>query len=498
MKWYSFLSAFLLGICIPKICISGPDLDISPLNSGFEVLRRIQSRGRVLYPVQHFPQNLEHMRPFLKKADLTEYDQYRLDGLYPFNNHSLVQWRDTVRQHGFNLSPIAFGSFLDTTNTNVLGGIGLRVFGDIQPGLVFFSRGGVFTETSSEAQYSHQFDPDYGESCSVEKGSGDSLLTSRTCAQFEYYLLAQLPWLDLKVGRDHLHMGPGYFSSLTASRNTPPYYFAEARIDFADWLYVDNYFLKMTDTDHSVLKYAHIHRFEFRPAPSLSIAFQDAVIYQQRDLDPAYLIPLVPLAFAEDNAGGRDNDAMSVDFMYTALSYVSFWGEVFIDDLLGPGTFFDDFWENRWAVLGGFQAVAPWEYLDADIVVEYSRVEPWTYNGREPYTSFRHYNVPSASKLGPDSWSLDIQASYRPIKVLQIRERVEWNVKGTQNGAVLGRIHQDTDETTKEFLKGNALRVATLCHEISGYWNPYLNIRVFLKNVLDGDNEMGAEFQAEW
>jgi hypothetical protein len=443
---------------------------------------------------------------YIKEKQLSPYDAWYLNHRHPFGDRPLVDLTDSSRQHSFLLSPLAGAGyhhsfFPDSAYISAIGGVGLRVRGEIKSHVTFYSRGLVFTEKTDKEQFTHQFDPDQGETCAVEKGANDSLLDTRTCARFEYYLFIDLPWLEIKLGRDRLHMGPGYFSSLTANRETPPYYLIEARIDFSDWLFMDNYFLKMTDTEHDVRKYQHIHRFEFKPLKSLSIAFQDAVIYQERDPDLKYVLPLTPLAFSEDNNGGRDNDAMSLDFLYTGLPFFSVWGETFIDDLLGPGTFFDDFWENRWAVLAGLQLVSPWPAADADVAVEYSRVEPWTYNGRQRYTSFKHFNVPSASKLGPDSRSIDVQVSYRPLPWLQIQERMQFNDKGTQRGAVLANIHDNaTDGTTKEFLKGDVNSSRIYTHSVSWFWSRYLLGELQWKHVRgDSDySELGAKLDFSW
>jgi hypothetical protein len=165
-----------------------------------------------------------------------------------------------------------------------------------------------------------------------------------------------------------------------AGSDTPPFYLLEARIDFAPWLSVDNFLLKMTDTDHDIRKFANLHRYEFKPKPWLEIAFQDIVIYQDRDPDWAYALPLVPFTFSEANNGGRDNAALGFDFLCTKIKGFSFWGEIFIDDLVGPATFLSDFWENRWAGLAGFQWVSPWDAADLDLILDYGHVEPWTYN----------------------------------------------------------------------------------------------------------------------
>lgn len=437
----------------------------------------------------------------------TPYDAGLLDAEFPGRGEALVDWQDAARGNRLRLSPEIHAGFsardhdeADSGGASWLGGVGLVAGGRLLDRLTWYTRGRVFTEKAETARFAHQFDPDFGETYSVEKGAGDSLLDMRTYNRFESYVLLDLPWLVLKAGRDRVHMGPGYFTSLMAGRDTPPYWLLEARIDFAPWLTLDNYLLKMTDSDHDALKYANLHRFEARPARWLTVAFQDIVIYEGRDPDWAYALPLVPLTFAEANGGGRDNAAMGFDFLCAALPGFSFWGELFLDDLLGPGAFFDDFWENRWAVLAGFQAVSPWEAVDADLVVEFGRVEPWTYNGRKAHTSFRHFNVPSASKLGPDSRTLDVQVAWRPFRRLELRSRAEWNEKGLGRQATLGTIHDDAqDGTSKDFLSGPTEYRSRYTQEARLVWSRRLQGRLFLESVTEtGALAAGAEGTVRW
>ncbi len=486
----SFFLLIFMVFCLAH-SIYATNLDISAHDPIYPILRRAQTKSSVLFFSQNFPQTKSGLNAVLKKGDLSFYDRYYLHNRYPLAASPLVKYAGKHTDNVLYLSPLVRTSFYDTSKTGVIGALGLRAYGDVGPYLTFFTQGEVFTEWTDEDQFSHQFDPDYGETCSVEKGPNDDLLSSRTCNRFTYYLRLDLDWIHLKVGRDNIHMGPGYFSSLTAQKQTAPYYLVEMRIPFSEWLYLDNYFLKMTDSDHDVRKFAHIHRFEFKPFQFFSVAFQDVVIYQDRNIDLAYALPLIPLAFSEDNTGGRDNDAMALDVMYTGLPLTSVWAEVFIDDLLGPGTFFDDFWENRWSVLFGFQVVSPLSWLDMDMTFEYSRVEPWTYNGRQSYTSFRHFNRPSASKLGPDSRSFDIQFMYRPTKFIELGHRLEINDKGTEPSSKLGQIHSDDDHGTKKsFLKGKRLRERISIFSLTGFWRQHVLVDTYFTF-----NWMEEEFQ---
>ena len=417
-----------------------------------------------------------------------------------------MQWTDSTRGHSLYVSPaLELGwhgaSQADSNDGTRLAGFGGTLYGSLAPHLSFYSHALIYTEFADEARFSNQFTPEFGETYAVEKGANDSLLDKRTFNRFESYLLAEFPWLTLKLGRDRVHMGPGYFSSLMATRDTPPYYLMEARIDFAPWLTLDNYLLRMTDTQYEIQKYANLHRFEFKPTPSLSLAFQDIVIYQDRDPDWRYLLPLVPLTFTESDMGGPDNAAMGFDFLYAGIRNFSFWGELFIDDLMGPTAFFDDFWENRWAGLAGFQVTSPLPWFDADLVVEYSHVEPWTYNGRKPQTSFKQFNVPSASMLGPDSRTWDVQIAYRPWKWIEIKERIEFYDKGLGRPGTLGAIHDAAvDGLTKSWLGGAVSSQKTLAQSVRFLYGQYLSTQFdWAADFGDaGGNQFSSELRAAW
>jgi hypothetical protein len=234
---------------------------------------------------------------------------------------------------------------------------------------------------------------------------------------------------------------------------------------------------------------------------TLSLAFQDIVIYQDRDPDGRYFLPLAPLTFTESDMGGPDNSAMAFDFLYSGIRNVSVWGELFIDDLLGPSSFFDDFWENRWAGLAGFQVTSPLSWVDADLVVEYGHVEPWTYNGRQPQTSFKHFNVPSASKLGPDSRTWDLQLAYRPLRWLELTERLALYDKGWGRPGTLGAIHDDTlDGLTKEWLGGPVAKQRVWTQSAGIRYGQYLLAQAaWAVDLGDAEtNEVSVGLRAGW
>jgi hypothetical protein len=499
------LGGFLAGIALAAPA-DPPPLEIPSRDPAFADLRRIEARSGVLLPGQSFPQPIRPARAWLESRALTPWDSARLLARFPFATvGEAVRWDDSARGNLFLLSPLAeaageAGTAGDTSPDLGRMALGARIYGTVGGRLGWYTHALAYTEWADRELWSHQFDPENGETYSVEKGAGDVLLAMRTYNRFEYYLRYDQDWWSIKAGRDHLHAGPGYFSSLTATRETPPYYQAAAHIDFAPWLALDDIVLKMTDSSYDVQKYANLHRFTFRPSASVQFGYEDLVIYQDRDPDPAYLLPFVPLTFSEANSGGRDNASMAFDAVWAAPGGLMLWGQLFLDDLLGPTSIYDDFWENRWAGLAGFQWVLPSAWADADLVFEYSHVEPWTYNGRETHTSFKHYDVASASKLGPDSRSLDAQASWRFMRNWQARAHWEWDTKGTGRPGTLGTIHDNAiDGQTKEWLK-DARSTWRSTQEISWFFRRYAEARIWWTETWGSDNgrRFGAEMRTGW
>ena len=505
-------AAVLASPCLPDesprpIDPERPVLDLPADGAIIPVLRRAQTGAGLLLPRQALPQTDRAAAGFLAAALLTRADSAALLFAWPGLRQEWLRWSDGPGGHSLYVSPALdlgwHGETLpDSDDAGRLVGLGGMLYGRVGPRLSFYSRGMAYTEFTDKAQFTQQFSPEQGETYSVEKGVGDSLLKDRTYNRFECYVLAELPWgITLKAGRDRVHTGPGYFTSLMAARDTPPYWLAEARIDFAPWLSVDDQLLRMTDTRHDILKYANLHRFEMRPLRGLSLGFQDIVIYQDRDPDWRYALPLVPLTFTESDMGGPDNTGMGLDFMYAGLRNLSFWGELFIDDLMGPSSFYDDFWENRWAGLAGFQVTSPLPSVDADLVVEYGHVEPWTYNGRQAQTSFKHFNAPSASRLGPDSRTFDAQLSYRPWRWLELKERLDFTDKGQGRPGTLGTIHADSlDGQTKEWLGGPVAERRVWAQEAGFLYRQWLSARVgWAMDFGDAEsNQVSVAARAAW
>ena len=185
--WNRFRLVFLLSLFAEVWAgLEGrPSLDISAHDESNSTLRRIQTRTGAVYSTQVFPQNSANIDSYLKTHFLSPYDLSSLENSDPFLNNEIIQWNDSLRRNSFYLSPKALIGFQQSDEKDSIGsslhvGIGARISGKLGNRLTYFTEAKVFTEKTNRDQFGHQFSPDFGETYSVEKGSGDSLLNTRT------------------------------------------------------------------------------------------------------------------------------------------------------------------------------------------------------------------------------------------------------------------------------------------------------------------------------
>jgi hypothetical protein len=129
--------------------------------------------------------------------------------------------------------------------------------------------------------------------------------------------------------------------------------------------------------------------------------------------------------------------------------------------------FLDDFHPNRnpfkypgfgWAILGGSRIADPFGIDDTDIILEYARVEPWTYTHKgtrqDPPmpTAYKHFNEPLGHWIGPNADDLFAQMGWQISK--NIRADVSYN--RIRHGEIGGSIYDAPVDYSKEkkFLGG--------------------------------------------
>ena len=143
------------------------------------------------------------------------------------------------------------------------------------------------------------------------------------------------------------------------------------------------------------------HRIELQLGDRLNVGLHETVVYGGR-WDWAYLNPVMFLKGAEHANGDHDNAAMGLDFRLFLTRALSMYGEFLIDDITTTklGT---DWYGNKLAYQLGAFFVRPFNIVDTDVRLEYTRLSPWVYTHRYPIDSYTHYGDVLGHPLGPNS-----------------------------------------------------------------------------------------------
>lgn len=488
----------MIGLVLGLLVTSGagqasyPDkLDLPDQSQVRAALGRVSTRSGVPLPRQGWPLSGFEVRGFLDRviakdslaisradsADLADLIQGPLE---------LVRWTG----NGPSMLAVNVKAGGEWTATDSAqggnerkGSIGGRFYGMVGGELFYQTEASIFTRWSDEFRYWDRYALADGEPSGVpfDDPSEDNKYRSNTGARYTAWAQWSRDWITLKYGRDRVQHGPGEWTGLTTRLSTPPYQMLDARLFPFSWLSVQASVLEARAGEEAggisfpgdQRKWVHIHRFEFQPGWGLAIAFQNQVLYKDSGgVNPAYLLPLVPIFFSQDLSGNRDNSAMQFDASWSSPWSLRLWGGLLVDDLNSMTDIAGENWLNRWSVLCGGQWIVPSRRVDADLAVEYSLVRPWTYTGgREEAFTFAHYGMPMGSEWGPDSRTFHVRGTWRPISPVEVQLRGAWLWKGAEDRSRLGRVFGPGDAPESRTLSGRMWRSTQA--ELSLRWSAH-------------------------
>jgi len=500
-----FLAACAAGAALPQ------SLDLPDRPRQREALERIGIRAGIEPVRGGWPWTAAEATGFLERAlavdpnVLTSADSLELRDLIE-GPKEFWRWENgragsslavNLRTSGDGVAPDTVGEHADARQNASIGG---TVYGNVGGEIWFSSDARIFTEWSDTYRYQDRYVLGDGEPSGVpfEDPSEHGRYKSRTGARYVAWAQWSRDWISLKYGRDRIRFGPGKWTGLTTRLETPPYNLLDTRIEPFPWLSVEAAVLEARPGEEELAfrgdarKWVHVHRFEVRPVRGLELAFQNQVLYRDSGgVNPAYLLPLVPIFFSQDLAGNRDNAAFQFDARFDRIRGIAAWGALLLDDLNSVTDFFGSGWGNRWAFLAGGQILSPWRSFDADLAVEWTMVRPWTYTGgREEAYTFAHYGMPMGSELGPDSRTLRSRLAWRPVASLEGSLEGFLLEKGEGPQATLGLVHRgDAFGSTSElFGQGWTGRTGGT---LGARWTPWRDVAVRLAGSLVREEAQG-------
>lgn len=468
-------------------------------------LERISTRSGASLPRTSWPLTAREARQFLDQAMakdsscLTPADSVVLSDLI-HGPKELMRW-DGAGLSILAVNARAGGEWTATDSgsgeNERMGWLGGRLYGVVGGDLWFYSDARIFTRWSDDYKYWDRYTLADGEPSGVpfDDPSRDNRYKSNTGARYTAWAQWSRDWVSLKYGRDRIQYGPGVWTGLTTNYSTPPYQMLDARVTPFPWLSVQATVLEARPGEQAGgiwfagddRKWMHVHRYEVRPLEGLSLAFQNQVLYKDSGgVNPAYLLPLVPIFFSQDLSGNRDNSAMQFDFSYASKWKAKIWSAFLMDDLNSLTDMFGSHWLNRWAFLAGGQFVSPWNGIDADLTAEFSLVRPWTLTGgREEAYSFAHYGLPMGTELGPDSRTFHARLAWRPAPWLEVGGAYALLEKGEGRQARVGWVNgRDGVYSGTSVLLGEAHHSQDrIGFDLEARWNSMLRFEAELEHV---------------
>lgn len=201
---------------------------------------------------------------------------------------------------------------------------------------------------------------------------------------------------------------------------------------------------------------AHLiaHRLEYRPWSFLGLGIEEVVVTAGRPLDWTYIIPLVPLKYAEHQLGDRDNIALGMDAEVLINRHYRVFGELFLDDFSGYDM---DFWGNKFAYSLGGEAVG-FPFQSSVLQVEYARVEPWVYTHLLQDNQFQHFGSLVGSSIPLNSHA--IRAAWEQPVGLDLDLRLEYDFMQrdvTSRGSSIFDYHFSANEGTRKVFLGGTV-----------------------------------------
>ncbi len=353
--------------------------------------------------------------------------QENKSGLYLdlYGKESIISNRGGQYQPEQLLSETAVGGILRGTLNQSIG-----FYLDARNAL---TRGGEVPEEEN-------FDPSKGSPTVI---SGSNVFQDRALAYWTW----QSSWLQLALGRDEFQWGPGWHAGLSISGNMPATEMIRLSSTFKRFRFT---YLHAFLRSGLGAKYLAGHRIDYTLKPGLYIGATETVIYGKRDVEFAYLNPIMPFHVAQHHLGDKDNKTISVDLTTTLLTGSKFYFEYFIDDMTSSESL-TRYYGNKFAFLAGVQWSNPLRLQNVDIRLEHSHVEPFVYSHWDSINIYSNYDQLIGHWLGPNGECTILQTDWQISRDLRLECSLEQQRKG--DGAADTRSKPESG-TIKHFLSG--------------------------------------------
>ncbi|CUS98957.1 capsule assembly Wzi family protein [Candidatus Kryptobacter tengchongensis] len=234
------------------------------------------------------------------------------------------------------------------------------------------------------------------------------------------YIKYQSKYLSFQLGREFITQGYGFSGKLFISQTSPSFDFFKIRFkykgisyDFVhSWLLGTKFIIPDTIAGNMTLinsKYLATHRLNFNFWDKFNFGVWEGVIYTKRFPELAYLNPINFYKSAEHSLQDRDNALLGFDFKSNIFKNLQIYGTVLIDDInfptLGTGWYGNELGYQFGLYFANF-------IKNADLILEYTRIEPYVYSHRFNENNYTHNGFLLGHEIGPNSDDFFIKIIY--------------------------------------------------------------------------------------
>jgi len=313
------------------------------------------------------------------------------------------------------------------------------------------------------------------------------------------YLVFRLSPLELELGKNLNRWGPGRRGGLLLSDNATSYdlvklKFGTRRLKFVHFFGILTAYPRIIESvtgenASEKIKYANkyiaAHRLEINLSGGVNVGLSEAVIYGQRQVELAYLNPLMFLRSAEHYLGDQDNALMGADVTLRLVSGWTWYGELLIDDLYTRrlGT---KWYGNKLGFLAGAFWTDPFSLPNSSVRLEYTRIKPFVYTHKYPVNVYKHFDTGLGHPLGPNADEWYFEGAYHYSRRVSFALEALYSRHGANTpdfnaGGDINEPHDPASPTEIGFLEGDVQRQRSL--KLSVSYEPFRNL--FLTGYLN-------------
>jgi hypothetical protein len=257
-------------------------------------------------------------------------------------------------------------------------------------------------------------------------------------------------WGNVGLAKDYIEWGDNYHGSNILSGNTPSFPFIAFNIKPAKWFEL-NYFHGWLTSDvldstnyytynSGEKEYRYTNKFiaasmiTFRPMQQLYLSFGNSIIYGERNIQPAYLIPLAfyksidhSLTMGSEN----QNSQMFFNFSSRNIRHLHLYISTYIDEFSVQRLSPSNLQKNpiSWKIGG---ELSDYPFSDFSFIGEFTRNYALTYKHFIPGLDFTSSGYSLGSYLWDNAQEIYLAATYKPIRGLLLQGSLTDAVHGNE------------------------------------------------------------------